>query len=194
MTFWDAAALAYFVASRLAYVVFVGVALRRQERHEIYTRRHGVEGGFRRFRRVASIIMTNDVAAFVLLCLVTHGTLELDVSGALLIVVGGVLMIVGITVKLWAAATLGAKAYYWYNFFDAGESRVRLAGPYRFLSNPMYTLGYLQAYGFALITESLPGLLAAGFSQAAILAFYFAVERPHFRRLVRQTAGTPRRP
>jgi hypothetical protein len=58
----------------------------------------------------------------------------------------------------------------------------------------MYTLGYLQAYGFALITESLPGLLAAGFAQAAILAFYFAVERPHFRRLVRQTAAAPRRP
>jgi hypothetical protein len=47
----------------------------------------------------------------------------------------------------------------------------------------MYTIGYLQTYALALILQSFPGIIAAGFSQAAILAFYFIVERPHFRRL-----------
>ncbi|HEV8263771.1 MAG TPA: methyltransferase [Gemmatimonadales bacterium] len=194
MTALATVALAYYVASRLTYVLFIGVALRRQERDEVYTRRHGVEGGFRRFRRIASLVMANDVLAFALLCLLTRETLALGVSGAVLIAVGGALILVGIAVKVWAARTLGARAYYWYNFFATGprESSVRLAGPYRFLANPMYTIGYLQAYGFALITESLPGLVAAAFAQAAILAFYYAVERPHFRRLVRQTAAPPR--
>jgi protein-S-isoprenylcysteine O-methyltransferase Ste14 len=179
------AALAYAIASRLAYVLFVGIALRRQERGEAYTRRWGIEGGFRRFRRVASVVMMNDVAAFALVCVVTQGTLTVGVPRGLELAVGWVLVVVGVGVKLWAAATLGGRPYYWYNFFapSGPQVAVKLAGPYRVLKNPMYTVGYLQAYGFALIMASLPGLFAAVFAQAAILAFYYAVERPHFLRL-----------
>jgi protein-S-isoprenylcysteine O-methyltransferase Ste14 len=182
---WGAAALAYALASRLTYVLFVGIALRRQEREDLYTRRWGVEGGFQRFRRIASLVMTNDVAAFVLLCLVTHHTLAVGIPRALELVVGWALIVLGTSVKVWATATLGGRPYYWYNFFSpAGpEVAVKLAGPYKLLKNPMYTIGYLQAYGFALILASLPGLIAAAFAQAAILAFYHAVEKPHFQRL-----------
>ncbi len=182
---WGVAALAYALASRLAYVFFVGIALRRQERDGAYTRRWGVEAGFQRFRRVASLVMTNDVLAFVVLCVVTHHTLAVGVPRSLELVVGWVLVVVGIGVKVWATATLGGRPYYWYNFFaPAGpEVAVKLAGPYRLLKNPMYTIGYLQAYGLALVVASLPGLIAAAFAQAAILAFYHAVEKPHFQRL-----------
>jgi len=158
-------AVAYCIASRLAYVLFTGIALRRQETTAAYTRTWGVEGGFQRFRRVVSALMVNDVFAFALLCLVTRDTLEVAVARAVAIVVGLVLVAVGISVKVWAANTLGGEAYYWYNFFSPPRSpHIVLAGPYRFLANPMYTVGYLQAYGFAL-------------------AFYFAVEKPHFQRL-----------
>jgi len=178
------AAVAYFLASRLAYVLVIGIALRRQERHEAYTRRWGVAEGFRRFRRIASALMTNDVVAFGLLCLITHDTLAIAVPRVATIVVGTALVAVGVSVKVWAAATLGGDAYYWYNFFaPPSMHRAVLAGPYRFLANPMYTVGYLQAYGFALITGSLVGLGAAAFAQLAILVFYYAVERPHFQRL-----------
>ena len=51
----------------------------------------------------------------------------------------------------------------------------------------MYTIGYLPTYGLALILRSFPGLIAAVFSQAAILSFYFLVEKPHFRRLHRSS-------
>jgi protein-S-isoprenylcysteine O-methyltransferase Ste14 len=180
------AAVAYAVASRLAYVLFVGIALRRQERHETLTRRHGVEGGFRWFRRIASVLMLNDGGAFILLCVVTRDTLGLDLPRAAAIALGAALVVLGVWVKVWAAATLGGKAYYWYNFFEPPPVSTRapvLAGPYRFLANPMYTVGYLQTYGLALITGSLPGLAAAALAQAAILVFYRAVERPHFQRL-----------
>jgi hypothetical protein len=49
----------------------------------------------------------------------------------------------------------------------------------------MYTIGYLQTYGLALMMRSLPGVMAAVFAQAAILAFYFIVEKPHFEKLHR---------
>ncbi len=180
------AAVAYCIASRLAYVLFAGIALRRQERNEAYTRAWGVEGGFQRFRRIVSALMVNDVFAFGLLCLVTRDTIAVDVPRVALIAVGVALVAVGISVKVWAANTLGGEAYYWYNFFappKGSAPRIVLAGPYRFLSNPMYTVGYLQAYGFALITGSMAGLWAAAFLHLAILAFYFAVEKPHFQRL-----------
>jgi len=180
----QAAIFLYTVASRLAYVLFVGIALRRQERDAIYTRRFGAEEGFRRFRRVASIIMNNDAVAFILLCLVMRDTLILAVPRAIVIAVGAVLAIVGVGIKLWAARTLDSNAYYWHNFFAPAAAPGPVStGPYRFASNPMYTIGYLQTYGLALIVGSLPGLMAAVFAQVAILAFYYIVEKPHFERL-----------
>ena len=179
-----ALAVAYCLAARLAYVLYTGIALRRQDREEFFTRAWGLEGGFQRFRRIVSALMVNDVIAFALLCVVTRDTLEVPMDRLVVIVIGAVLVAVGISVKVWAANTLGSEAYYWYNFFaPPRQHRVVLAGPYKFLENPMYTVGYLQAYGWALVTGSLTGLFAAAFLHLAILAFYFAVEKPHFQRL-----------
>ena len=117
---------------------------------------------------------------------VTRGTLTLAVPRLVAIVVGTLLVIVGVGIKVWAARTLGSNAYYWHNFFAPNDAQGPVStGPYRFASNPMYTIGYLQTYGLALILGSLPGLLAAAFAQAAILALYFVVEKPHFERLHR---------
>src|SRR5437588_10117553 len=57
----------------------------------------------------------------------------------------------------------------------------------------MYTVGYLQTYGVALLVASLPGLVAAVFSQGAIVAFYRLVERPHYQRLYGGVAATTAR-
>ena len=173
--------LAYAILSRLAYVVYVGFALRREERY-------GPSGNFRRFRRRAAFVMNNDAVAFVVLCLATRNTFRLPIPIPASIAVGAALAIIGVGTKLWAARTLGSKAYYWQNFFEpelAGEPVS--SGPYRFVSNPMYTIGYLQTYGLALILRSLPGLFASVFAQAAIFTFYLLVEKPHFQRLHRSS-------
>ncbi|HEU5217247.1 MAG TPA: methyltransferase [Gemmatimonadales bacterium] len=176
--------LAYQIASRLAYVIWVGVALTRQRHDQRFTRRDGVEAGFRRFRRTAALLMNNDGVAFVALCLVTRGSLLLSPPLWVTVVEGSLLVLVGVSIKVWAAVRLGAGAYYWRNFF-APDEPVLLdpPGPYRFLKNPMYTLGYLQTYGLALVFRSWPGLIAAAIAQAAILAFHALVEKPHFDRL-----------
>jgi protein-S-isoprenylcysteine O-methyltransferase Ste14 len=171
----------------------VGLALRAEERRGHFTTRWGVEEGFRRFRRVAALIMNNDGVSFVVLCLVSARTLPADVPRAWLLVPGAVMVVGGAATKLWARAALGVRAYYWYDFFaPPSSSPARSAGgPYRFLANPMYTVGYLPLYGLALVTLSLPGLVAAVFDHAAILAFYHAVERAHFHRLF-QAGGASR--
>jgi len=171
------AAFAYTILSRLAYVLFVGITLNREKREA---------SEFRRFRRVASIVMNNDAAAFILLCVLTRNTLALPVSTTVSVITGAALVLVGLGTKLWAARTLGSDAYFWHNFFDPANARGPVAtGPYRYVSNPMYTIGYLQTYGLALITRSLPGMIAAGFAHAAIITFYRIVEKPHFEQLHR---------
>jgi protein-S-isoprenylcysteine O-methyltransferase Ste14 len=184
-----AIAIAYHVASRLAYVLYIGLALRRQERTGDFTRRYGAEEGFRRFRRVAAMVMSNDGLSFVALCFVSRNTLWFQPPHDLTVAAGIVLVVVGVFTKAWAGATLGHRAYYWSNFFEP-ESRTApsSAGPYRFFKNPMYTIGYLPLYGIALLVQSLPGLVAAVFDQAAILTFYRSVEKPHFERSVGRAA------
>ena len=171
---------AYAILSRLAYVLFVGWALRREE--------GAGDQAFRRFRRRAAWVMNHDGFAFILLCVVTRNTWSLPFSPFATVTVGVILAGLGVGTKLWAARTLGGDAYYWHNFFDPDEAIGRVtSGPYRFIANPMYTIGYLHTYGLALMLRSFPGFIAAVFSQAAILAFYFIVERPHFRRLHKPT-------
>jgi protein-S-isoprenylcysteine O-methyltransferase Ste14 len=178
---WAMIALGYHVASRLAYAVGVGVAITQQKRHQYFTRGVGVEAGYRRFRRLAAIVMTNDALSLIVLCLVTRDTLETSLPRSALVGVGLVCIALGAGTKLWAAATLGSGGYHWQDVFDPSAAALGPArGPYRLLRNPMYTIGYLHAYGFALVTGSWLGLLAAGFDQVAIIVFHQLVEKPHF--------------
>ena len=179
-----ALAIAYHVASRLAYVFGIGGALLAEQRHRRFTRDEGIDAGFRRFSRLASWLLNNDAVSFVVLCLVTRDTLHLALPGAVVTIVGLLLIAGGLLVKRWAAKSLPPGAYHWRDSFDrtaapAGPPR----GPYRLLRNPMYTVGYAHAYGFALLTRSSLGLVAAVFDQVAILLFHRIVEQPYYRRL-----------
>jgi hypothetical protein len=118
MTTLGVVAMAYMLLSRLAYVVGVGTALLRQDRNQLFTRGRGVDEGFRRFKRGASWVMNNDAVALVLLSVITRDTLHAGVSRGILVAVGLFCIAAGGWVKIWARDTLGAGAYYWYNFFD----------------------------------------------------------------------------
>jgi protein-S-isoprenylcysteine O-methyltransferase Ste14 len=183
------AVFAAHMAARLAYVGYVWVGLTRQQSDGWWTRRWGIEGGFARFRRGASLVMTIDALSFVVACLVGRGTLPAIGPRVAGVVIGVALVLLGVGTKLWAAVTLGDKAYYWYNFFTPAAPVARAsAGPYRYLKNPMYTVGYLQTYGLALISGSLAGLIASVCDQAAILVFHWRVESAHFKRVTRRAA------
>jgi protein-S-isoprenylcysteine O-methyltransferase Ste14 len=187
VTPWGLAALLYHVASRLTYVFWVGRALQREERSGTYTRQYGEAEGFLRFRRTAAFIMNNDAVSFVLMCILTYGTWPAGTSRLLLALLGSVLVIAGLGTKLWARSAVGADRYYWRDFFGAPATApadaAPVGGPYRFLKNPMYTVGNLHLAGLALMAASLPALAVALFSHAAILVFNHVVERPHVRRL-----------
>jgi protein-S-isoprenylcysteine O-methyltransferase Ste14 len=194
MSLWGSLAFCYHLASRMAYVVWVGRALHQQDHGRRFTRDAGAEAGFLRFRRTASTLMNNDGVSFAVLVLLTRDTMTIDLSRGMVLVGGGLLVLAGAGIKLWAAASLGGKAYYWYNFFDPEAPLApRSPGPYRFIRNPMYTLGYLQTYGLAVMFGSLPALIASGFDQIAVLIFNHVVERPHYARLIRRAPPEPER-
>src|SRR2546422_5604247 len=105
--------------------------LRRQERTGYFTGRYGAEAGFRRFRRAAFLLMSNDAVSFVVMCLLSRRTLGQPSAAA--IAAGVLLLLVGIATKILAAATLGGDAHYWRNFFSPplpGGSPP--TGPHRF--------------------------------------------------------------
>jgi len=173
---------AWFVASRLAYVVLVGAWLRVESKERALSRREDPDAAWRRFRARASRLMVGDAAAFVALCIVTRGTFALDDSGWVGPVVGVLLIVLGVGIKTWATVNLPAGVFYWRDFFVPAEERTRSKkGPYRWISNPMYTLGYAHAYGFAVLLGSGPGIVGAVFAQIGVLLLAALVERPHFR-------------
>lgn len=178
---WAIIVISFHLASRLAYVIGVGIALTLQDKHQRLTRNAGPHEAFRKFRRVAAWLMTTDCVSFVFLCVMTPFTLHTPIHSSALVVAGVALVVIGVWMKTWAAIRIGWEACYWHNFFFPGECpTLDPPGPYRFLKNPMYTLGYAYTYGLALIFGSLPGLIFALFDQAAILAFYHRVEKPHW--------------
>lgn len=180
----DSAALAaaWCAASRLAYVGYVALSLRRRETAD--STRAESEAAWRRFRDRASWLMDNDAIAFGALCLVTLGTLPLRVPVWAMPAAGLTLVVIGLGTKAWASASLPDGSYHWRSFFVVeDEVRVSASGPYRWISNPMYTVGYAHAYGFALFFGSAWGLVAAVLSQSLMLLLAAAVERPHFLRL-----------
>jgi protein-S-isoprenylcysteine O-methyltransferase Ste14 len=184
-------ALAGALGARGAYAGFVTWALLAQDRSAWFTRRWGVEGGYARFRSAATLLMNVDGAAFVLACWAGRGTLAGPVPAGACMAAGALLAVLGIGVKAWAARALPAGAYTWRSFFvPPGESRWVATGPYRWLRNPMYTLGYAQCWGLALFLRSVPGLWAAAAAQVAILLVNHFAERPHSARLRARAAGS----
>jgi len=177
---WPAAS--WFVASRLSYIGYVGISLSAENRRGA---RSGDRGAvWARFHSRASWMMDNDAVAFIALCLGTAGAFPPEIPMSSAIVAGSLLCVIGVGVKVWAAASLPVGGYYWRDFFLPPEPQALVAeGPYRWISNPMYTVGYAHAYGLALALRSGPGLAAAAFAQASILLLHFLVERPHIRNL-----------
>src|SRR5579862_8373506 len=177
-------ALAYFLAARLAYVMYTSLELRAQslrlglESPQVAEVRH--EAFHRRVLRLQNL----DGIAFLSLCVATRSTLPFDGWEPAFLASGIALIVVGFGTKAWAVRCLGASSYTWHDFFVPKEKFEPChTGPYRFFKDPMYTLGYLQTYGIALLCDSWYGLAASLFAQASILIVNEVVEKPHFRRL-----------
>ena len=91
--------------------------------------------------------------------------------------------VAGFGIKFWATWTVGVNTYYFRDLFlEKAHGNFTALGPYKWLANPMYGVGNLHLYCFALLTGSVFGLWFALGCHVSIYAFYFIVEKPFIRR------------
>jgi protein-S-isoprenylcysteine O-methyltransferase Ste14 len=115
-------------------------------------------------------------------CMASLGRDPILASGASL-PFGVALVAIGLGVKFWATALVGCDAYYYHDLFlNRAVGEYVRTGPYRYLSNPMYSVGQLHAYGLAIILGSVPGLVAATAGHLLVGLFYRMFEQPFVRR------------
>jgi protein-S-isoprenylcysteine O-methyltransferase Ste14 len=176
----------YFAATVAFYyggnTVILGASTARR-----WIARHGEEAAFRRYETILGLMFVNQGLG--LGAMASLSAYALPIPEHLALAAGIALAAIGLVVKVWATAVLGVDVYYYKDLFlGRPVSQFVARGPYRFLSNPMYGIGQLHAYGYAIAMRSSSGLLAAALCHALIYVFYFAVEK----RFVARVYGPPR--
>jgi protein-S-isoprenylcysteine O-methyltransferase Ste14 len=172
----------YFVAATVFhYVLLVGMFAPLPRNWSMWCiQKFGEERGFRIYEAWMAIAFFHNGISTALMCAATQGTLLQYVPQSLLTGLGITLSCVGLPVKVWATRIVGIDTYYYRDLFlRRTVGTFKVAGPYRFLKNPMYSVGHLHGYGTALVAGSLPGLLIVGLNQACVWLFYWFIEKPH---------------
>jgi protein-S-isoprenylcysteine O-methyltransferase Ste14 len=144
--------------------------------------RVGEERAFRAYETLAGLMFLNQGLGGGCMAALHVSGWEQAVPAPFVFAAGAALFVVGLVVKLWATLTVGVDVYYFRDMFLGRPLAAACdGGPYRFLRNPMYSVGQLQGYGYALLYGSLPGFVAAAAGHALIYAFYAVAERPFVR-------------
>ena len=175
------AAAAYFATATVMHYAYLFGMFRTGGWSLRLRARHGDERGYLVHEGWMALAFCHNALSTGFICAATSGALPPTLATRL---AAAGLIVIGLGVKLWATLIVGLDAYYYRDLFleRAGGSFVR-RGPYRWLRNPMYTVGHLQAYGLALWYGSVWGLVAVAINQALVLWFNAMVEQPHLRRM-----------
>lgn len=174
-------AISAFVLFRLSYLFVIGQGLK----HAIFTHpkivRH--DRKWLKFKTKSQWLLRLDGLSFLLVTLLSMGSFPDAVSAMFSRVVGGALIVVGLVSKVSAYWAIGEKGYYWYNFFCSNRDiHFEQKGIYRYLSNPMYGVGYMHVLGLATLLRSTPGVAAFVFAWTVVWIFYFVYEYPHTKK------------
>jgi protein-S-isoprenylcysteine O-methyltransferase Ste14 len=144
--------------------------------------RFGEERAFHAYETVLGVMFLNQGLGIG--CMASLPGWELAAPREAVVAAAVVLFTVGLVVKLWATLVVGTDTFYYFDMFvDRAVGTFSSKGPYRFLRNPMYGMGQLQGYGYALFAGSFAGLFAAAVGHALIFAFFFLLERPFMGRV-----------
>lgn len=140
------------------------------------------------FRKVVDLILMQDFTAFV--CLVVacatadgnqflHGQPSWLIAARLL--VGSCLIVFNLWVKVNAHNTIKDYAWYWGDFFfrQINNDDLIFDGVFEMFPHPMYLVGYVGYYGFALIAKSYTVLVVAVFGHFLQMVFLHYIENPH---------------
>lgn len=181
--------LGYFTAAWLFMYVGNGLALHATGAMDVEARERWVPV----YETLLAFAFVNQGAS--LACLQNvPGSLLPFLEAPVLVALGVGLSVIGLGIKVWATWLVGVDTYYYRDLFLRRPSADFVArGPYRFLDNPMYGLGYMQAYGLALFVGSGPLFIGAAAQQLGVFGFHALTERPFVRAayMSREPARSP---
>ena len=180
------AAVLYFSATWVFYYLGNTIVLAQRGRRSPHPER--AERDFAIYESFLAFAFVNQTLS--LSCLaVLPGRISDYMIPTFLFVAGAILFATGFLVKLWAAYLVGLGVYYYRDLFlGTRTAKFVTSGPYRVFRNPMYGIGNLHSYGYALLVDSVPVLLGAACLQAGVYGFFFVVERSFVLRMYKASS------
>lgn len=180
--------LLFFLLSTAAYIGFLYLVLPQHGlRHWFSKHFGGKEQGYLAYEAVVAFLFFITGTAIGYVSVSYKHTLSLPVSTDVVRIAALLFFVVGWVIKIWAAHVVGVGIYYWKDMFYGKKIGGFVArGPYKYINNPMYGLGQMQAYATALWYFSLHGLVAAFLYQAAVYSFYFLQEKKFIQKIYLQ--------
>ncbi len=171
------------VLFHLSFFYFIGPVLRRQDNREIS---EVEQDRYESFKSKARFFLYGGTITFCLAVVISANTLTVHPPYPILLVGGGLLVLLGLIVRYLAYSVIGEKGYYCYNFFKPPEKTTyKPESVYKYLDNPMYSFGYLPAFGLPLVFLSLHGIVLAIVDWGIICSFYYIFEHRHTEEVVR---------
>ncbi|WPK27734.1 hypothetical protein PUMCH_005131 [Australozyma saopauloensis] len=144
------------------------------------------------FRKVVDLILMQDFTTFVCLfvaCCIyddnqfIHGQPQWLTAARMII--GVSLIVFNFWVKVNAHNTIKDYAWYWGDFFfrQINNEDLIFDGVFEMFPHPMYSVGYIGYYGFAMIAKSYTVLVCAVFGHFLQMVFLHYIENPHIDKI-----------
>ncbi|KAK6199208.1 phosphatidyl ethanolamine N-methyltransferase [Scheffersomyces amazonensis] len=144
------------------------------------------------FRKVVDLILMSDFVTFILVfytCAINNNNQFIHNQDNLLIysrlIIGAGLILFNLWVKVNAHNTIKDYAWYWGDFFfrQINNEELIFDGVFEMFPHPMYSVGYIGYYGFALIAKSYTVLIIAIFGHFLQMVFLHYIENPHIDKI-----------
>lgn len=144
------------------------------------------------FRKVVDLILMQDFTTFVCLfvaCAIDQNNQFLHGQATWLVllrlIVGVSFIVFNFWVKVNAHNTIKDYAWYWGDFFfrQINNEDLIFDGVFEMFPHPMYSVGYIGYYGFALIAKSYTVLVVAIFGHFLQMVFLHFIENPHIDKI-----------
>ncbi|CAI5756007.1 unnamed protein product [Candida verbasci] len=144
------------------------------------------------YRKFVDLVLMSDFVTFILVvyccCIEDDNQFIHNQSLPLIygrIIGGSILILFNLWVKVNAHNTIKDYAWYWGDFFfrQINNEELIFDGVFEMVPHPMYSVGYIGYYGFALIAKSYTVLSIAIFGHFLQMIFLHYIENPHIDKI-----------